>query len=120
MHVSVNSTPNHFDAEHEWSLFPRAHMSTADDPRSRPILRRGSKGEDVRTLQRVIGGLVIDGDFGPITEQAVRKFQHENELSIDGIVGPMTWAALDKIEQTPQASGDPLPLEDNMDAGNGE
>jgi len=36
----------------------------------------------------------IDGNFGYITEAAVKAFQRQHDLRIDGCVGPKTWAAL--------------------------
>lgn len=57
------------------------------------ILKRGSKGEEVKTLQRYLH-LMEDGIFGMITEDAVKAFQKKNCLTPDGIVGPLTWAAL--------------------------
>ena len=118
MHVSVNSTANHFDDTRDWKLFAAHHMPNPDSPTNRPVLRRGMKGEDVRTVQNVLNAailpprLTVDGDFGPMTENAVKDFQREQKLSVDGVVGPITWGALDRFEQTPRASGDPIPLED--------
>lgn len=57
------------------------------------ILKRGMKGEEVKTLQRYLH-LMEDGIFGMITEDAVKAFQKKNGLTPDGIVGPLTWAAL--------------------------
>lgn len=37
---------------------------------------------------------VIDGDFGPNTENAVKEFQGDYGLTVDGIVGPESWAAI--------------------------
>lgn len=58
------------------------------------ILKRGSKGADVEALQRglVSLGLLdkIDGDFGPKTEAAVRKFQRSAGIAVDGVAGPNT------------------------------
>lgn len=69
-------------------------------PETRPVLRRGSKGDAVVqlqiTLQKLGFMVAIDGDFGPGTEVAVAWFQRQQRLVIDGIVGPGTWAALDK------------------------
>lgn len=56
-------------------------------------LKRGSKGEEVKTLQRKLN-LIADGIFGPITEEAVKAFQKVNGLTVDGIAGPKTWAKL--------------------------
>ncbi len=36
----------------------------------------------------------IDGRYGPLTEQAVRRFQAAHGLAVDGIAGPLTLAAL--------------------------
>jgi hypothetical protein len=74
--------------------------STVTQPRPRPTLRRGSRGNDVVFLQQrlrasgVFQG-AIDGDFGPITEAAVIAFQRRSNLTPDGVVGPATWAALE-------------------------
>ncbi len=38
----------------------------------------------------------IDGDIGPMTEQAIRQFQRMHNLSVDGKVGPKTWSVLKK------------------------
>lgn len=62
-------------------------------------LKNGSKGEEVKTLQKKLNefmpyGLSVDGIFGPKTEEAVRDFQYHKGLTIDGIVGPKTWGAL--------------------------
>lgn len=57
-------------------------------------LRRGSKGEEVKRLQNLLGGLNPDGIFGAKTEAAVKAFQKANGLAVDGIVGPKTWSAL--------------------------
>ena len=60
--------------------------------------RRGSKGEDVRKIQRQLiargQSIVADGDFGPRTEAAVRKFQGQNGLVADGICGRITYHSL--------------------------
>ena len=56
-------------------------------------IKRGSRGADVVTLQKILN-LATDGIFGPLTEEAVREFQRGHGLAVDGIVGPKTWAAL--------------------------
>lgn len=57
------------------------------------ILKKGSKGEDVKKLQKALG-ITVDGDFGPKTEEAVKSFQKSKGLVADGIVGSKTWSAL--------------------------
>ena len=57
------------------------------------VLKLGSKGKEVEDLQRYLK-IKIDGDFGPKTETAVKKFQKDNKLTPDGVVGPKTWNAM--------------------------
>lgn len=70
--------------------------SDADDPN--PVLRRGSKGQDVVVLQNALAqagfSVLADGDFGQNTEDAVKAFQTSKGLTADGIVGRDTWDAL--------------------------
>ena len=69
-----------------------------------PTLRRGSKGESVKILQtrlneRAFGPLIVDGEFGPATEKAVKELQqsHNHVLDVDGIVGELTWGVLNRL-----------------------
>lgn len=57
------------------------------------ILKLGSKGNDVKTLQSKLN-LIPDGIFGKITEEAVKDFQKKNNITVDGIVGDTTWSKL--------------------------
>ena len=68
----------------------------------RRVLHRGSKGEEVGELQRLlrkVGFMVaVDDDFGAGTEVAVAAFQKGQGLDpVDGIVGNDTWTALDRV-----------------------
>jgi peptidoglycan hydrolase-like protein with peptidoglycan-binding domain len=58
------------------------------------ILTEGSEGRQVQLLQSALGGISVDGIFGPETEAAVRQFQERNGLAVDGTVGPQTAGAL--------------------------
>lgn len=56
-------------------------------------------GADVLRVQTRLGELgyfkgSLGGNYGPITESAIRAFQKSNGLSVDGVCGPKTWAAL--------------------------
>ncbi len=68
---------------------------------ARPVLRRGSQGSAVRSLQEAINGwggarLLVDGDFGAATDTAVRRFQSAHGLVVDGVVGRQTWPVLER------------------------
>lgn len=57
------------------------------------LLKKGSIGKDVKTLQTVLH-LYPDGIFGKLTEEAVKEFQRSHGLVADGIVGEKTWAKI--------------------------
>lgn len=61
-------------------------------------IRFENAGERVRQLQVALNSrgarLDPDGEFGPLTEEAVRVFQRGNGLEVDGIAGPVTLGAL--------------------------
>jgi len=66
-------------------------------------LKRGSRGAEVKYLQRTlpawawpmsVSSANIDGLFGSTTEQAVKNYQTQLDLSADGIAGPETLASL--------------------------
>jgi peptidoglycan hydrolase-like protein with peptidoglycan-binding domain len=78
-----------------------------------PILKQGSQGPRVKTLQYLLRGhrdawrnLAVDGIFGPITEEIVRAFQDFNALTIDGIVGQQTWTRLTEVTVRRGDTGD--------------
>lgn len=70
------------------------------------VLRKGAKGEQVKTVQRILKGLGynmgtfgpnrdgIDGDFGATTQKHIIAFQKAQKLDADGIIGKDTWTAL--------------------------
>ncbi len=79
-----------------------------------PILREGSRGEDVVRLQQLLNNAGYnvgnaDGIFGPATTNAVKAFQRDNGLTADGIVGPATWNALVNYKP-PQPPTEQLPV----------
>lgn len=70
------------------------------NPYSEPTknIRLNSKGNDVRWLQVELNRrgykLIVDGQAGPKTIEALTDFQIHNDLVPDGICGPLTRAAL--------------------------
>jgi peptidoglycan hydrolase-like protein with peptidoglycan-binding domain len=86
-----------------------------------PTLRKGSEGTTVRRLQHMLNPFVSggeegspvvppleeDGDFGPKTEQAVKRFQGADvgTLAVDGIVGRATWTKLLTMWLTSEGAG---------------
>jgi hypothetical protein len=71
------------------------------------IIKNGSRGEDVKELQRALKALgynvgTVDGIFGHGTEIQVEKFQESVELHPDGIVGKGT---LREINEALDAAG---------------
>lgn len=113
-----------FPIEHYLALV-RAELGKAGGPdvaaavlkQSPPLLRLGSEGWPVTRLQRLLRRhqlfpepAKIDGDFGEITEAAVKAFQEFGDLEPDGIVGPLTWQAL--LATDPAVPGAaPVPLQ---------
>ncbi len=67
------------------------------------VLSAGSEGRQVRLLQRALG-IAVDGEYGPTTEAAVRRFQATRGLTVDGIVGSHTSHAL-AVHAPPVLSG---------------
>ncbi len=73
---------------------------TPADALAATLLRRGSSGTEVKSVQLSLKELgyftypKVTGYYGSITETAVKKFQRDNNLKADGVVGSNTRAAL--------------------------
>ena len=76
----------------------RVHFASAEAQAPRPAaltstrtLRRGTEGADVRNLQNELNlrgaNIVVDGDFGPQTQKALKDFQRRSGIGPDGVVG---------------------------------
>lgn len=74
-----------------------------------PTVRYGSRGSAVKTVQRKLHGLAVDGIFGARTRSKVKSFQRAHRLAADGIVGPHTWRALGGSGGAPTSAPKPAP-----------
>ncbi|WP_414564432.1 MULTISPECIES: peptidoglycan-binding protein [unclassified Anabaena] len=77
-------------------------VRTQNKRRHPNLLVRGDEGEEVRALQQQlqVAGFYFGnatGVFGPITEEAVRRFQAAYNLGVDGVVGPATVGKLPPV-----------------------
>ena len=71
-----------------------------------PVLKRGMKNGSVWSLQALLLGFGydlgqtgakkdgVDGSFGAKTEEALKRYQFENDLQVDGSCGRETWSEL--------------------------
>lgn len=110
----------------------RAKIADAIAEKNKPkpesnVLKLGSKGENVRTLQNNLNALgynagTADGQFGNNTQTAVTKFQKTYGLTADGQAGPNTLNAINqtikyknqKILSKGQISEDVRTLQSNL------
>lgn len=92
VHISIKPEKASYDNTSPWMLDGMPVSIQPDYVAPPPTLRKGSSGENVRQLQALLS-IVVDGEFGPKTETAVKNFQTLKKLVSDGICGPATWAA---------------------------
>lgn len=61
----------------------------------------GASGATVRVIQHLLNqrgyGLLVDGSYGSVSVNAVKRFQSGAGLVADGQVGPATWPRLDLV-----------------------
>lgn len=79
---------------------PLTWQALPSDPKT-VLLVRGLSGSVVTALQKGLQKYstpatdpgVVDGNFGPKTETAVKAYQRDRGVQVDGIVGDQTWWA---------------------------
>src|SRR5690606_39444454 len=83
-----SSRRRHTRFSRDWS----SDVCSSDLPKkpSSNLVKRGDRGEEVKKIQKALGGLAVDGIFGPATEARVKAFQRAMGIAVDGIVGPQT------------------------------
>ena len=119
----------------EWGMLPASMLTYVGSTLEAPTyklgertLRKGDKGTDVTELQTALVYLNydlgdygeaqngVDGEFGSLTEIAVRDLQSKYGLTVDGIFGQKSYKALMDMlaqeevpnEDTPDDGGDPV------------
>ena len=91
----------------KWGLLPYVEYEGSTNPIkiippiAKPTLRNGSKGMQVYYLQQDLNylgeKLSEDGDFGPLTDKAVRNFQKKYKLVVDGWYGPKSYNKMREV-----------------------
>lgn len=90
-------------------FYPTIFSGQSDGKSDSPNhLRVGASGAQVQTLQRALNDrlvpspqLAVDGDFGPATEEAVKRFQESSGLAATGIVDDAARMLLEMANGTP-------------------
>ena len=87
------------------SSFPLSAGTPKPAPEPAPAVwvscRLGDEGENVRQVQQVLHDqgykngsgrkpILVDGDFGQVTDKRVREYQQQHDLIVDGIAGKQT------------------------------
>lgn len=88
-----------------FAAFSRKSDGTSLEQQRVPApLAVGANGDLVADLQRTLNAVMspspdlgVDGDFGAVTEAAVKRFQREKGFDASGVVDEATWKALGPI-----------------------
>ncbi len=77
------------------------------------LLQEGATGSAVVHLQQRLNAfgahLATDGDFGPLTLEALLTFQRAHGLPASGVVDAATWSALSETPPAPKPAPAPAP-----------
>lgn len=112
------------NADQSWSDSNQAELLCSEigriisqrfgSPTASSTLQRGATGLLVEALQRTLNArlspsanLSVDGDFGPATEQAVKRFQLERGLEASGLLNLVTWKELGPLVEEVEMSEEP-------------
>lgn len=111
----IEAAPASLDPEDSPQPDPSAESRPETQPP--PVLKRGSRGEDVVRLQRQLQDLgyyqgALDGVYGAGTERAIVAFQKQADLTPTGTVDQATWEKI--ITASPLSSA--VRKEENSDS----
>lgn len=79
--------------EHFYAEWDASRQPSRPSPKSAGEL---SYADIQEALNRHGYGLAVDGDWGPLSSNALADFQARNGLEVDRIVGPLTWDKLNR------------------------
>ncbi|XZE32102.1 serine hydrolase [Pirellulaceae bacterium SH501] len=103
-------------AAYEWFNPPGSSIEAKPE-----IVKIGANGDLVKALQRTLNDklkpspeLSVDGDFGGMTEEAVKRFQRESKLAETGQVDANTWEKLGPIPIVASETETTRPLPEKM------
>lgn len=108
----------------DWSLVSSVTTSkpSTTTTTTSSILKIGSKGDSVKTLQTQLNklgyGLLVDGEFGTKTDSALRKFQKSYGLVVDGEFGSISKTKLEEVikkQSTPASTKKQYGVADKAD-----
>lgn len=77
---------------------PQLTVATEFTPVKDIVLKLGSTGSAVRLAQSNLPGVAVDGEFGPLTQAAVKTFQSKYGLSVTGTVNRATWNKMEQLQ----------------------
>jgi len=88
---------------------PNNIISVSNKRKNPNLLVKGDEGADVKVLQErlKVAGFYYGnstGIFGPITQEAVKRFQKAYQLTVDGVVGKSTLAKLPAVSDENQTT----------------
>ena len=110
-----------YHVPNEYSAYTILHMKASGSVAPYwPTVQMGDTGNDVKSLQMMLNAhgakLTVDGDFGPLTQAAVKSFQSAHKLTVDGVVGPQTWSAVIVTTQSGNSGIAVTALQDQLNA----
>ncbi len=95
----------------------RSDGTSLDKKPTPPPLTVDANGDLVADLQRTLNAVLspsadlsVDGDFGSVTEAAVKRFQREKGLEASGVVDEKTWKSLGPIVTDDTPVLDPMAI----------
>jgi D-alanyl-D-alanine carboxypeptidase (penicillin-binding protein 5/6) len=114
-------------AEIAREIFKHYPASSQESPNmQREELKIGSSGPLVQALQRTLNArmpeslrLTVDGEFGPSTFAAVKKFQEQVSLEATGRLSVSTWKKLGPLLPSDDSLGSPSSKKETFDSVNG-